>query len=312
MRTNAPWSAYRWRNLMLRVGIVGSDNSHALAYSSLINIEKAAGDEVRAVAIWGQEVERTQEVADKAKIEAIVATPEEMIGLVDAVFVEDRHGGLHAAHALPFLERGLPVFVDKPIAISLDDVGRIIAAANASGSFLTSFSSLRIAETTDVLAAQSSAIGEIRAAQFAGPCDFESIYGGSYFYATHVVEIALRLVGEDIVSVSAVRSGKAAAVNVIWGNGALGTFTYLGDAQYHFHATLFGTEGMASGEILANHDGYRLALQTVLAGIRSGVRPYTDEQMARPVAIVHAMETSLANGGKTVDIAPLIARALSI
>ena len=296
---------------MLRVGIVGSDNSHALAYASLLNVEKVAGEDVRAVAIWGQEAERTREVAEKGKIETIVATPEEMIGLVDAVFVEDRHGGLHAEHALPFLERGLPVFVDKPIAISLEDVGRIIAAANASGSFLTSFSSLRITETTDALAAQAANIGKIRAAQFAGPCDFASIYGGPYFYATHVVEIALRLVGEDVSSVSAVRSGETVAVNVIWGNGALGTFTYLGDAQYHFHATLFGTDGMVSSEILANHDGYRIALHQVLAGIKSGIRPYSDEQLVRPVAIVHALEQSLANGGATVDIAPLIAKALN-
>jgi hypothetical protein len=36
---------------MLRIGIVGSDNSHALAYGSLLNVEQAAGDAARAVAI---------------------------------------------------------------------------------------------------------------------------------------------------------------------------------------------------------------------------------------------------------------------
>lgn len=296
---------------MLRIGIVGSDNSHALHYSTMLNVERVGGDEFKAVAIWGQEAERTREVAEKASIETIVDRVEDMLDLVDAVFVEDRHGGLHAEHALPFLERGLPVFVDKPLAITLEDCGRIIAAANASGSFLTSFSSLRTAETTDAIAGAAADIGEIRVGQFAGPCDFESVYGGSYFYATHVVEIAIRLIGEDVRAVSAVRSGKMAAATVTWESGALGTFSYLGDAKYHFTATLFGTEGMTGGEVLVNHDAYRTAIGIVLDGINKGQRPYTDEQMVRPVAIVHAMEQSLATAGATVEIAPLIERALS-
>ena len=296
---------------MLRIGIVGSDNSHALHYSTMLNVEQVGGDEARAVAIWGQEAERTREVAEKAGIGTIVDRVEEMLDLVDAVFVEDRHGGLHAEHALPFLERGLPVFVDKPLAISLEDCGRIIAAANASGSFLTSFSSLRTAESTNAIAGAEADIGEIRVGQFAGPCDFESIYGGSFFYGTHVVEMALRLIGEDVRSVSAVRAGKMAAVTVTWESGALGTFSYLGDAQYHFNATLFGTEGMTGGEVLANHDGYRTAIGIVLDGMKTGQRPFTDEQMVRPVAIMHAMEQSLASAGATVEVAPLIERGLS-
>ncbi|MDQ3654097.1 MAG: Gfo/Idh/MocA family oxidoreductase [Chloroflexota bacterium] len=295
---------------MLRVGIVGSDNSHALAYSSLLNVERVAGPDARAVAIWGQEPERTREVAEKGRIDTIVATPEEMLDSVDAVFVEDRHGDLHAEHALPFLERGLPVFVDKPLAIPLKDMSRLIAAANASGSFLTSFSSLRTAESTDAIAAQAASIGAIRVAHFAGPCDFESIYGGPFFYATHAIEIALRLVGEDLASVSAVRAGKNVVVTAVWADETIAAITYLSDAKYHFGASLYGTEGMATGEVLANHDGYRTAIGIVLDGMASGKRPFTDEQMVRPVAVVHAIQQSLANGGASVEVAPLIALAL--
>ncbi len=296
---------------MLGIGIVGSDNSHALAYSSLLNVEKAAGDSARAVAIWGQEPARTEEVANKAEIPTIVEKPEDMLGVVDAVFVEDRHGGLHAAHAMPFLNAGLPVFVDKPLAISLEDCGRLIAAADASGSFLTSFSSLRTAGSTGELASRLPSIGPVRAAQFAGPCDFESMYGGLYFYATHTVEMALRLVGEDVRTVRAVRHGKQAVAALTWESGATAAISYIGDAQYHFHATLFGTDGMTSGEVLANHDGYRTSLGVVLDGIASGVRPLTNEQMLRPIAIAQAMEESIASDGRDVEIEPLIATALA-
>lgn len=296
---------------MLSIGIVGSDNSHALAYSSLLNLEQIAGDDARATCIWGQEPARTQEVAEKALIDHIVTSLDEMIGQVDAVMVEDRHGGLHAEHALPFLERGIPVFVDKPLALSLADCGRIIATANANDAWLTSFSSLRTCASTESLARQVNEIGEIRSAQFAGPCDFESEYGGAFFYGTHTIEIALRLVGENLRAVRAMREGKMAVIDMIWECGSLGTISYVGDAEYHFHATLFGTEGMACGEVIADHDGYRTALGIVLDALEHGTRPLDDRQLVRPVAVMHAMEQSLAQGGALVEIEPLIDLALA-
>ena len=296
---------------MLSIGIVGSDNSHALAYSSLLNLEQIAGDDARATCIWGQEADRTKEVAEKAHIDRIVATPEDMIGQVDAVMVEDRHGGLHAAHALPFLERGIPVFVDKPLALTLADCGKIIATANANDTWITSFSSLRTCASTEALARHAGEIGEIRSGQFAGPCDFESEYGGAYFYGTHTVEIAIRLLGEDIRAVRATREGKLAVLDVIWDHGALGTITYLGDAEYHFHATLFGTGGMTSGEVIADHDGYRTALGIVLNALERGERPLDDRQLVRPVAVMHAMEQSLARNSAMIEVEPLIGQALS-
>lgn len=294
---------------MLRIGIVGSDNSHALAYGTLLNIQRI-DDRAHAVAIWGLEEERTREVATKAAIPTIVSTPDEMLGQVDAVLVEDRHGGLHAEHALPFIEAGLPVFIDKPLAISLEDCSRLISTANRSGSFLASFSSLRIADSTDAIAAMLTDLGTIRAAQFAGPCDFESNYGGMYFYATHTVEIALRLVGEDVHSVRAARYGNLGVAILTWDNGATAALSYVGDAEYHFHATLFGTNGMATGEILANHEGYRKALTLVLEGMRSGVRPYSDEQLVRPIAIVHAIEQSLEADCAEIEIQPIVEQTL--
>ncbi len=68
---------------------------------------------------------------------------------------------------------------------------------------------------------------------------------------------------------------------------------------------------MARIPLLANHDGYRTAIGTILDGMASGARPFTDEQMVRPVAAVHAIQRTLANGGASVEIAPLIDRALS-
>lgn len=281
---------------MIRIGIVGSDNSHALAFAKLANIDKALGDRCAVVGIWGADSAQAESVATEAKIAKVVERPEAMIGEVDVAVVVDRHGDLHAAHALPYLEKGIPVFVDKPFAIDLDDCRRMLDAANQSGAALTSFSALRYAPAVESLAGELPELGAIKAAHFAGPCDFASEYGGPFFYATHVVEMALRLVGDDIATVCAKRNGASVVALVSWKNGAIGSFSLLGDAAYHFHATLFGANGMAAREILGGGPTYANTLEQIVILAETGERPLTDAQLLRPIEIVHATETSLASG----------------
>ncbi len=107
---------------MIRIGIVGSDNSHAIALSQLCNLsdtpERKAIRGAKVVALFGLVPERNEEVARAGKIPTIVKKPTDMIGMVDAAFVVFRHGGLHYRYVKPFLQARIPAFVDKPLACS--------------------------------------------------------------------------------------------------------------------------------------------------------------------------------------------------
>lgn len=293
---------------MRRIGIVGSDNSHAVAYSRLINRERVAGDAASVVAIWGQEPERTSEVAALGAIPRIVPAVTDLIGEVDLVFVVDRHGDLHPDHALPSLEAGIPTYVDKPLAISLADCRRMIATARQSGAWLSSMSSLRITPETEALARQLPALGQVRAVQLAGPADPASPYGGLFFYATHTVEIALRLLGDDLQEIRAHRVGHTIVVDGTWRGERQATLTLLADAHYCFHATVFGTEGVVGVEIHAADDGYTEIVRAVLATSEGGSAtwPLDERQLLLPVATVHAIEASLAANGVAVRLADVL------
>lgn len=291
---------------MLRLGIVGSDNSHAIAYSRLANVERHVGDAARVVAITGRDAARTAEVAQAGQIPAIVETPENLISQVDGVLVVDRHGDLHADHALPFLRRGIPVYVDKPFAISLDDCRTMIATARRAGAILTSFSSLRVTPTLDDLAAALPALGAIRSAQFAGRCDFDSEYGGPFFYATHTAEIAFRLLGDDVATVRAIRAPDATDVIVTWSNGMTGTISYYRDAASHFHAALFGTGGFVARELVAGDPSYGATLLAIIRTFQSGASALTPRQMLAPIVFVHAIQRAIASDGAPVEVGPVI------
>jgi predicted dehydrogenase len=286
---------------MIRIGIVGSDNSHALAFASLANVERVLGDQARVVAICGSDPEQTAAVARDGKIAATAERPEAMVDQIDLAVVVDRHGDLHAEHALPFLERGLPVFVDKPFAISLDDGNRMLEAAQRSGAAIDSWSALRFAPSTQSLVDDLERIGPIRAGHFTGPCDFDSPYGGPFFYATHVIELALMAMGEDATSVTARRSGNSVGVLVTWESGAIGSLTLLGDAAYHFHVSLFGAQGMAAREITGGSEAYTAALKRIVR-LASGEGSLNGQQMLQPMVMLHAIQQSLREGGVEVGL----------
>lgn len=286
---------------MFRYGIIGTDSSHAAAFSKLINVDGILGKEGRVTAVWGEEEHRTHEVAEIGGIGEVVAQPADLLGNVDAVMVLARHGSLHAKLSLPFLEAGVAAFIDKPLAASVDDCRRMIAAARSSGAPLTSFSTLRFAPATEALLERVAGIGSVRAAHLAGPCDFESRYDGPYFYANHIVEVTLRLLGEDVQSVSATRSGRNVVAQLIFSDEEIATLAFLANATRQFHATAYGSEGIVAQEIGGGDDSYSQGMRIFHEMVKSRQGPLSAEQMMLPIAIIETMQQSLALGGSRLD-----------
>ena len=71
-----------------------------------------------------------------------------MLGQVDAVLCVTRHGGLHRELVTPYLEAGIPAFIDKPLAVDPDDARAIVQTATEHGVAFSSFSTVRFARST--------------------------------------------------------------------------------------------------------------------------------------------------------------------
>lgn len=103
---------------MFRVGILETENSHAMAFAELLNGLSPAFsgqfDDFRVVAVGGMDRKASRAVAEKCGVTTIADTPEEMLGRVDAVMITARDGKYHASCARPLIEAGIPLFPDKP------------------------------------------------------------------------------------------------------------------------------------------------------------------------------------------------------
>jgi predicted dehydrogenase len=289
---------------MFKIGILGSDNSHADRFSEIINRSDHPAylpdSGARVVAIWGQEAERTQQVAANGHIDTIVATPKDMLGQVDAVFCVTRHGGLHRELVVPYLEAGIPVFIDKPMAVDPADAREIVRIAQAKGVPFSSFSTVRFSASTRAFAEECAKLGGVRVGSYTGPASRRNIYGGVIFYAVHSIEMMLMIQGTGVTWVHA-QEGPAVdtegngnmTVTCAYADGALGTLALTVDAKYAFTAHAIGREGLAYRHLDISdcyHEGVKRILPCLRGEADPGVKP---EAMIEAVQIGAAIDRSL-------------------
>lgn len=289
-----------------RIGMIGSQNSHSQAYSSIINLKDAgkAYGEVRVTHIWGEEDEQTKKVAEACKIPNIVAKHTDMIGQVDGVICVRRHGGKHLEDALPFLQAKIPVYVDKPLACSVADARTMIKAAQDAHVGFSSFSTLRFApETVAFVEGLRKTAGPLRAGTSAGHCEHDSEYGGIFFYGIHAVELMTAVWGYGVESVLALKHGPNVSALCAYANGATVTLEFLGDAKYVFHLSAFGKDGWATAEV-GTGAAYEAGMTPILATLIEQSWPIDATHLVEPIQILAAVEKSFTEN-RRVTLAEL-------
>jgi hypothetical protein len=78
--------------------------------------------------VWTQDPELSRQIAKASKIRNVIQHSEDFIGQVDAVLLARDDGQNHLEIALPFIKAGLPVFIDKPFALSIHEADQMLQA----------------------------------------------------------------------------------------------------------------------------------------------------------------------------------------
>lgn len=289
---------------MLRIGILGSDNSHADRFSELLNLPEhpnfLANADARVVAIWGQEPVRTQQVAQRNQIDQIVDDPATMMDLVDAILCVTRHGGLHFELVRGYLQAHIPTFVDKPLAIDPDDARTIVALAVQNRTPFSSFSTIRFSADTQQFLQAARQLGGVRAGSYSGPATRRNPYGGVLFYAIHSIEMMIMTQGVGVQWVEALEgpaideqgNGNLVAT-CAWNNGMTATIELPVDAHYAFRATALGRTGVYSAT-LDIQDCYVRGMQQILGVLHGGATPVPPTEMIEAIQVGAAMELSMS------------------
>lgn len=280
---------------MIRIGIVGAENSHTAAIARVLNVDRRVPG-ARVTHVWGETAAYARAAAESGRIPAIVREPEEMIGEIDGVVVDHRHGAEHLAAAGPFLEEGLPLFVDKPFCCRTAEGRRFLKRAQTLSVPVCSFSVLPRQASFRSLQEKVAGFGTLHSVTTTGPCDIRSKWGGIFFYGIHQVEMLVRLLGYDFFRGSVTRGrGRNHTASVLYRNGAVGTMNLIGAFTPAFHVSAVGEKGRLDSVITMDRSMYLAGVREFVHMFATGETDETDETMLGPVAVLEGLEKSLAH-----------------
>ncbi len=261
--------------MVTKVGIVGLSpgNGHPFSFSAIINGYDDAGlaasgwpviyDYVRrrdpsefgiaglqVTHAWTQDETVTQSLCRACRIPHAVGRREEMLGEVDAVIIARDDAETHLEMAKPFLEGGLPVFIDKPLSLDLDAL-RFFRPYLDQGQ-LMSCSGMRYARELDEARASIAEYGRLLLLRGAIVLSWEK-------YAVHLIDALFGVVSARPVSVIALDAPHA-ALAVAMDDGSLLQLDALGEAPRTFRLDFWGEQRTSSHEITDNFSMFRRLL----------------------------------------------------
>lgn len=290
---------------MFRLGIIGmSDgNGHPYSWAAIFNgydadvmrtcpfpaIPKYLDEQkypddflqdARVTHIWCDDRSQAEHIATAAKIETVVDHPEAMIGQVDGILLARDDARNHWRFASPFLRAGLPVYIDKPIAVTQDDAERLLAL-DPAGHSLFSCSALRYADELMLGPDELEALGDIRMIDAWTPKYWET-------YAVHMIEplIAQFPMLDEIAAHKVQEREGVTQVVVTWRSGIVTRFTTHGAQPSAIGYKVQGAMAESEKTFSDSFGAFKKALEHFIGVARNGEANIPREQTRKIVEII--------------------------
>jgi hypothetical protein len=301
---------------MIRLGMIGfsAGNGHPYSFSAILNgYDKAAFAScgwpgiaaylgrrpesdfglgaARVTRAWMPDPAMGAGLARACGIERVVRAPEEMLDDVDAAIVARDDAGSHMALARPFLERGVPVFVDKPL--TLDSAELDWFSPHLAAGRLMSCSGLRYAAELDSAAASLVDLGGVFALRGAAVNDWDR-------YAIHALEPGLMLTGARVRNVRRLAARHEAFVAEL-DDGTVFAIDMLGSEASYISLSVVGATRIVDLTFRDNFTAFRRCLSAFLDMVRTRRPPIPPGQTRNLIGALIAGRAARP-GGAAVEV----------
>lgn len=306
---------------MIKIGVIGlsNGNGHPYSWAAIINgdyDEKAIADcgyagiplylkankatlgipGARVTHIWTQDRALSEHVAKSSLIDTVVDTMEDMIGKVDAVLLARDDPENHRAMAEPFLNADVPLFIDKPLCISHDDLDYFRKQAER-GKLLMSCSSMRYASENLAVKQSIHTLGRLELAVATGKKDWKK-------YGVHMLEGLFALL-DDPKAVSARHISRKSGKDIVYvefETGLLATVNLFYDITPTFQLSLFGQNGWKLIEYVNSYAMFRDNLIEFVRSVQEGKPRLDFDKTENIIKVLIGAAESLQCAGKTIDL----------
>lgn len=292
----------------IRIGIIGTDTSHVPAFTKMLNdaSDPAHIPGARIVAAYkggSAEVESSRTRVDKFAEEIRTKWGVEMVpdiptlcSKVDAVLIESVDARQHLEQLRPVLSAKKPVFIDKPVASTLDDARTIARLAREAGVPWFSSSSLRWSEITETMKSPDA-----QGVHTWGPGPFEEHHQLELsWYAIHPIEVLFTLMGTGCEEVTRVSGATADEITCRWKDGRLGSVLAL--RPYGSYGAIVYKKDGAIQSPAKPKTGYETLVKEIVRFFQTGKPPVPNEETLEIFAFMDAAQRSKEAGGKPMRL----------
>lgn len=228
-------------------------------------------------------------------IPEVVDSPEEMIGKVDAVIIATDIGSQHVSRAKPFLEAGLPIFIDKPLCDNREDL-EYFRNAVRNGAKILSSSCMRYAkEIRPYFHGKYRELGELRFISIGMAKKWET-------YGIHALEALYAVTGGGYLTIRNISENQRNLIHLRHKNGFDAIITNAYDLMYDPTIHLHGTQGVINIEIKDTYTSFRNQLVAFVDYLRTEQSPIPFSETEELMKLVIGGIESRAQGGKEIMI----------
>ena len=297
---------------MIRLGIVDFDTSHVVAFTQRLNHIEVSEDQwiEGAQVVMGcpgtslMSPEQIPGYTEQLRSYGVslVDDPTEMIGQIDGVLIESVDGSVHYKRAKPFLEAGVPMFIDKPFTCSLEHAKAIAELAEEKNIPLFSSSSLRYAVEVQEIQEKQDELGKVLGADAYSPGSVHPRNPGLFNYGIHGLETLYALMGPGCTSVRAASTADVDVITGAWKGGRIGTVRATRAGAHSYGFTVFCEKKVVPSTINAGFI-YRELLKRIVRMFETGEPPVDIRETLEIVAFIEAAIVSAKRNGEGVPLA---------
>lgn len=252
----------------------------------------------RVTHIWTDSAAEARDVAKASLIPNVVARPEDAIGSVDAVVIATDDGFDHARRARAFVEAGLPVFIDKPLASSVEEL-RAFVDWQRAGAHLLSSSGLRYAAELEKCRQELHTLGDLRWVSGVSAKTWER-------YGIHLLEPLYRIVGPGFESIRLDTGPKVEVAHLHHRSGVQLTIPVLYDGSGSFGSVhICGTAGHMAFRFGDTYTNFRRQMLAFIDFVRTGKAPFPFAETVELMTLVIGGLRSRAGNSRRVTTAEI-------
>jgi hypothetical protein len=249
----------------------------------------------RVTHIWADDPTEALGISRASLIRNVVEHPEDVIGQVDAVIIPTDKGHEHVARCRPFVEAGIPIFVDKPLVDNEADLKTMIGWVN-DGAAIMSSSCMRYAREFKPYRRSTEELGALRYCGITTAKSWER-------YGIHALEAIYPILGPGFVSARNIGTAERNIVHITHQTGVEVVVVAIDDMFGGMCCLqLCGVTGHANAAFADTFYAFRPQILGFMSYLRTGERPFPFAETVELMRLVIAGIRSREEGGREVRL----------